>query len=441
VSGTAPDASMRWLPRSMASRVYLIIFAGLMLAQALSFALMYYERDQSATTVMLDSVEHEVGTSVAVLDRLPAAERLNWLGRLQRDNYRFVLGGGRPGTPLASRRSRELMHRIEREVGPGYHVKADTISMHPERYQVHFTLHDGAPLTLEVTPRGVPPIAQWLPIVLALQLLLLLACTWLAVRLATRPLTQLAQAAEAMTPTAEGPRMSEAGPIEVSQAAVAFNTMQERISRHVKERLHILASISHDLQTPITRMRLRAEALEENEDRVKLLGDLHEMEHLVREGGAYARSAHGGAEAPVRMDVGAFLESVVFDYQDVGKPVTLTASVSGVSMVRRQALRRVLGNLIDNAIKYGGAAEVSAWRNDEGALCVAVRDRGPGIPEDELERVLEPFYRLEGSRNRDTGGAGLGLAIAVQLTRAIGGRLKLANREGGGLVATVALHA
>jgi len=109
--------------------------------------------------------------------------------------------------------------------------------------------------------------------------------------------------------------------------------------------------------------------------------------------------------------------------------------------VRRQALRRVLGNLIDNAIKYGGAAEVSAWRNDEGALCVAVRDRGPGIPEDELERVLEPFYRLEGSRNRDTGGAGLGLAIAMQLTRAIGGRLKLANREGGGLVATVALHA
>ncbi|MBU6490255.1 MAG: two-component sensor histidine kinase, partial [Burkholderiales bacterium] len=128
--------------------MYLIIFAGLMLAQALSFALMYYERDQSATTVMLDSVEHEVGTSVAVLDRLPAAERPNWLGRLQRDNFRFVLGDGRPGTPLASSRSRELMHRIEREVGPDYHVKGDTISMHPERYQVHFTLHDGATLTL-----------------------------------------------------------------------------------------------------------------------------------------------------------------------------------------------------------------------------------------------------------------------------------------------------
>jgi signal transduction histidine kinase len=423
----------------MASRVYLIIFAGLMLAQGLSFALMFYERQESATTVMLDTVEHEVGTSVAMLDRLPASERAAWLSLLQRDNYRFMLGHGSPGTPLASPRSHEVVRRIEREVGSGYGIAADTVSTHPERYQVHFTLHDGTPLTLEVTPRGIPPIARWLPIVLVLELLLLLLCTWLAVRLATRPLTQLAQAAEAMTPTAEGPRMSEQGPAEVAQAATAFNAMQERISRHVKERLHILASISHDLQTPITRMRLRAEALDDGEDRRKLLGDLHEMEHLVREGVAYARSAHGGAETPVRMDVGAFLESLVFDYQDMGQPVTLVDSVSGAAMVRRQALKRVLGNLIDNAIKYGERAEVSAWRNEEGALCLAVRDRGPGIPEDQLDQVIQPFYRLEGSRNRDTGGAGLGLAIAAQLTRAIGGSLRLANREGGGLVATVEL--
>ena len=439
MNAIAPVGFKRWLPRSMASRVYVIIFAGLLLAQGLSFALMFYEREESATTVMLDSVEHEVGTSVAVLDRLPAAERADWIGRLQRDNYRFLLGPGQPGTPLVTQRSREVVHRIQREVGPGYRVQGDTISMHPERYQVHFTLHDGAPLTLEVLPRGVPPIARWLPIVLLSQLLLLLFCTWLAVRLTTRPLTQLARAAEAMTPTADGPRMSEEGPVEVKQAATAFNTMQERIGRHVKERLHILASISHDLQTPITRMRLRAEALEESEDREKLLGDLHEMEHLVREGVAYARSAHGGSEAPVRMDIGAFLESLVFDYQDMGKPVTLAESVSGAAMVRRQALRRVLGNLIDNAIKYGGGAEVGAWRNEQGELSVAVRDRGPGIPEDQLEQVLQPFYRLESSRNRDTGGAGLGLAIAAQLTRAIGGSLELANREGGGLVATIAL--
>ena len=429
----------RWLPRSMASRVYLIIFVGLMLAQGLSFALMFYERYESATATMLNTVEHEVGTSVAVLDRLPAAERANWLGRLQRDNYRFLLGRGQPGMPLTTDRAREVARRIEKEVGSDYHVQADTISTNPELYQVHFTLHDGSPLTLEITPRGIPPIAQWLPIVLVVQLFLLLVCTWLAVRLVARPLAQLAQAAEAMTPTADGPLMNEEGPIEVAHAAIAFNMMQERIARHLKERLHILASISHDLQTPITRMRLRADSLEDGEGREKILSDLHEMEHLVREGVAYARSAHGGAETPVRMDVKAFLESLVFDYQDIGKAVTLSESISGVAVVRQQALRRVLGNLIDNAIKYGGAAEVSAWRNEEGLLCMAVCDRGPGIPEDQLDQVLQPFYRLEGSRNRDTGGAGLGLAIAMQLTRAIGGSLQLSNRHGGGLAATVTL--
>ncbi|WP_242538745.1 sensor histidine kinase [Trinickia acidisoli] len=432
-------APRRWLPRSMASRVYLIIFVGLMLAQGLSFALMFYERNESATTTMFDTVEHEVGASVAILDRLPSAERASWLGRLQRDNYRFMLGPGQPGIPLATQSAREVTRRIEKEVGPGYRVQGDTISTAPQRYQVHFTLHDGSPLTLEIDPRGVPPIAQWLPIVLVLQLLLLLVCTWLAVRLVARPLAQLAQAAEAMTPTADGPRMSEEGPVEVARAAIAFNTMQERIVRHLKERLHILASISHDLQTPITRMLLRAESLEEGEERQKILGDLHEMEHLVREGVAYARSAHGGAEVPVRMDVKAFLESLVFDYQDIGKDVTLVESIGGAATIRRQALRRVLGNLIDNAIKYGGAAEVSAWRSEEGAMCVAVCDRGPGIPDNQLDQVLQPFYRMEGSRNRDTGGAGLGLAIATQLTRAIGGSLRLSNRQGGGLTAIVTL--
>ena len=429
----------RWLPRSMASRVYLIVFAGLMLAQGLSFALMFYERYETATNVMFDTVEHEVGTSVAILDRLPAAERGDWLSRLQRDNYRFVLGNGEPGAPLANERARGLADRIAREVGASYRVRADVDSTHQGRYQVHFTLHDGTPLTLMVTPRGIAPIARWLPIMLAVQLAVLLGCTWLAARLTTRPLTRLAEAAEAMTPTADGPRMSEAGPTEVAQAATAFNTMQERIARHLKERLHILASISHDLQTPITRMRLRAEGLQEGETREKILGDLHDMEHLVREGVAYARSAHGGAEAPVRMDVGAFLESLVYDYQDVGKPVALMESVAGAAMVRRQALRRVLGNLVDNAIKYAGAAEVSAKHGEQGELRIAVSDRGPGIPDDQLDLVLQPFYRLEGSRNRDTGGAGLGLAIAAQLTRAIGGALQLSNRPGGGLTATVVL--
>lgn len=438
MSDAAPVAARRWLPRSMASRLYLIIFAGLMLAQGLSFALLYMERTQSATAVMFNTLEHDVGTSVSVIDRLPAAERSRWLSRLERDNYFYMLGPGQPGNQLATQRSRHVLDLIAKEVGPDYRVYGNTISMSPERYQIHFTLHDGSPLTLQITPY-MKPLAAWLPFVFTLQVILLLLCTWLAVRLATRPLTILAEAADAMTPTANGPRMAQDGPTEVAHAAKAFNTMQDRIARHVKERLHILAAISHDLQTPITRMRLRVEALDESPEQQRILDDLQELQHLVKEGVAYARSAHGDAETPVKMDVGAFLESLVFDYQDVGQPVSLTDKVDATATVRPQALRRVLVNLIDNAIKYGGSAEVALQRGKGNALAIIVSDRGPGIPEAELEQVLQPFYRLESSRNRDTGGAGLGLAIGAQLMASIGGHLKLANREGGGLQAVITL--
>jgi len=431
-------ARLAWLPRSMASRLSLILFSGLLLAHGLSFGLLAYERYQSATTVMLNTLEHEVGTSVAILDRLPADERARWLPRLARDNYRFILGPGEPGQPLVTERSRDVTARITREVGARYAVAAQTVSTKPERYQVHLTLADGSPLTLEVNPHP-PAMADWLPFVFILQMIVLLTCAWIAVRLATRPLARLAEAAEAMKPNADPDPISEEGPTEVAQAAAAFNAMQERIGVYLKERLHILASISHDLQTPITRMRLRVESLDEGPESERLLADLAEMEHLVREGVAYARSAHGGDEAPVKMDPAAFIESLVFDYQDVGRPVSLSEMAHGAAMVRPRALRRVLTNLIDNAIKYGGSAEVASCRSGEGVLSITIADRGPGIPDAELENVLQPFHRLEGSRSRDTGGAGLGLAIALQLMRSIGGDLRLANREGGGLVARVTL--
>lgn len=427
-----------WLPASMASRLYLIIFAGLMLAQGLSFALLYAERMQSATSVMFNTLEHDVGTSVAILDRLPAQERPAWLGRLERENYRYMLGTGQPGVELATQRARDATRMIANEVGPDYRVHAQTVSTNPERYQVHFTLHDGSPLTLEITPR-MKPVAAWLPFVFVLQVIVLLLCTWFAVRLAARPLGALADAADAMKPAADGPRLPQDGPTEVARAARAFNTMQDRIAQHLKERLHILAAISHDLQTPITRMRLHVEALDESPEQHKLSADLRELEHLVREGLAYARSAHGGSETPVRINLGSFLESLAFDYQDIGQPVSLSGPVSGTPTVRAQALRRVLGNLVDNAIKYGGSAEIGMQQDANGALCITVSDRGPGIPEDELERVLQPFYRLEASRNRDTGGSGLGLAIAAQLTSSIGGQLRLSRRDGGGLIAAVTL--
>jgi signal transduction histidine kinase len=280
------------------------------------------------------------------------------------------------------------------------------------------------------------PLAKWLPYVLALQLAVLLLCAWAAVRLATRPLKRLAQAAENVRPDGDGERLPVGGPAEVAQAAGAFNAMQDRIARYMKERLQILASISHDLQTPITRMKLRAESMDEVPDRGKMLDDLDQMQHLVREGIAYARSAHGNTEAPVRVDLNAFLDSLVLDYLDTGRPVSLQGRIDAPLVTRPHALRRVVANLIDNALKYAGSADVEI-HDEADAVVIGVGDRGPGIPEAELARVMEPFYRLEASRNRDTGGTGLGLAIAQQWADSIGATVVLRNREGGGLQAEV----
>lgn len=424
------------IPRSLASRMSLLLLSALLLAHGMSFGLLAYERYQSATLVMLNTLEHEVGTSVAILDRLPQGERASWLPRLARDNYVFILGPGVQGEPLANERSREVTRRITREVGARYAVHAQTVPTAPGRYQVHLTLRDGSPLTIEVDPHP-PTMADWLPFVFLLQMTVLVAAAWLGVRFATRPLARLAQAAEAMTPTAAPRPMSEVGPTEVAKAAAAFNAMQDRIGVYLKERLHILAAISHDLQTPITRMRLHVESLGESPEKARLLADLAEMEHLVREGVEYARSAHGGDEKPVKVDLAAFLESLVFDYEDMGRPVTLGALEAGPAVLRPRALRRVLSNLIDNALKYGGTAEVASARGSDGSLVITVADRGPGIPEGEMANVLRPFQRIEESRNRDTGGAGLGLAIAMQLMRSIGGDLTLQNRVGGGLRAVI----
>jgi signal transduction histidine kinase len=285
------------------------------------------------------------------------------------------------------------------------------------------------------------PIARWLPWMLAAQVALLLACAWFAVRLATRPLARLAEAAERLDPAQAGVPLSQQGPVEVAQAARALNALQQRVAAHVAERMQILAAISHDLQTPITRMRLRLETMDETPVQRRLLDDVDHISHLVREGVTYARSANVAMGQSVRLDLPAFLDSVVGDYQDMGKPVQRIEGDTASLMTHPQVLRRVVQNLVDNALAYAGSAEAMLRVDGEGCVCIDVLDRGPGIPEDQLEVVLQPFRRLETSRGRSSGGTGLGLAIAQQLTQALDGRLRLSNRDGGGLRATIALAA
>jgi signal transduction histidine kinase len=209
--------------------------------------------------------------------------------------------------------------------------------------------------------------------------------------------------------------------------------MQRRIAEHVAERFRMLAAISHDLQTPITRLRLRADLLESATLRDKLHADLDAMQRLVQEGIAYARSAQGVTERLCRVDLYALLDSLACDYRDAGQHLSLSGRTEHSIVTRPHALRRIITNLVDNALKFGKEVEIRLDATPADGVLITVRDRGPGIPASELSVVLQPFYRLEGSRNRDTGGAGLGLAIAHQLAGALGGRLTLANRAEGGL--------
>ena len=379
---------------------------------------------------------------------LSPAEHFTWAGTVSLSpatsrarcsrTQRPVLNAGESGEPMNSDHIPMAAASIRHALGEHYPLTFRTIPGLHKHFQAHLTLADGNPITLDVRPAALP-VAYWLPVVLVLQLALLLGCTWVAVRLAIRPLTRLARAVETLDPNAHPTPLDETGPTEVAHAAVAFNAMQQRIADYLKEHMQILAAISHDLQTPITRMKLRAEFMEDSADRDKLWSDLGEMEHLVREGVAYARSVHGASEASAHINLDAFLDSLVFDYQDMNKHISLSGRSARVFDTRPHALRRVLVNLVDNALKFAGSAELEVGATAAGELSIKVLDRGLGIAEGEMMQVLQPFYRVESSRNRGTGGTGLGLAIAQQLVVAIGGTLTLSNRLGGGLCAEVRL--
>lgn len=431
---------MRLWPKTLLYRLVLVVLAGLLLANGLTLSLLLYERMSSARSVMLNNLGYDVATSVAILDRLPADERAAWLPRLARGNYHYLITAGEAGPAPDSWRSRSIVDSLQRALGGQYGLMMSAIPGPHEHIQAHLRLSDGSPLTIDIRPQ-LPALARWLPVVLIVQPLLLLLCAWLAVRQVVRPLSRFTHAVDSLEPSVAQPReMAVPGPQEVQQAARAFNAMQMRIQHYLKERTQILAAISHDLQTPITRMKLRVEMAQEPELREKLLQDLDNMSRLAREGIAYARSSEPLQEANHLLDLNAFLDSITCDYVDTGRAVRFYPA-EGISPLetRPQALRRIMTNLLDNALKYGDEAELSLMRRDAHWLEICVLDNGPGIPQEEQEAVLQPFYRIENSRNRHTGGTGLGLAIASQLAARLNGRLSLANRSEGGLAVTLLL--
>jgi signal transduction histidine kinase len=283
---------------------------------------------------------------------------------------------------------------------------------------------------------GGPP--AWPSLVSTLILaLVMLALIIVAARRVTRPLKALAANAEAFGRGAATPPLPETGPDEARRLIHAFNQMQERLTRFVADRTRMLAAIGHDLRTPITSLKLRAEMIDDEETRTKMRATLDEMQHMTEATLAFARD-DAAAEPSRSVDLAALIESVVDDLAEMGKPVTFAEAPRLVYSCRPSAMRRAIGNLIENAIQYGERARVSLAATPSGPV-IAVDDDGPGIPADRIEEVFKPFTRLETSRSRETGGTGLGLSIARSIVLAHGGQLTLANREGGGLRAEIHL--
>jgi signal transduction histidine kinase len=247
----------------------------------------------------------------------------------------------------------------------------------------------------------------------------------------------LATAAEKLGEDINRPPLPETGPSEAQRAARAFNTMQRRLARFIADRTRIFTAMSHDLKTPITRLRLRTEMLEDEALRAKFDKDLGEMESMVTQTLDFMRDA-SAQEAVQRVDAMALLESLQTDYQDTGNKVEIEGGTVRPYPGRPLALRRCLTNLVDNAIRYGGRATIRLEDAADG-LTIRVLDDGPGIPEAALEQAFEPFFRSEASRSRETGGTGLGLGIARNIARAHGGDLVLRNRAEGGLEAILTL--
>jgi signal transduction histidine kinase len=299
-------------------------------------------------------------------------------------------------------------------------------------------LDDGSWLNFAVLTPGTEPFwwSRFFLSIVVMTVTVILISVW-ALRRATRPLAVFAQAAARLGLDVGAPPVPETGPREVSQLARAFNDMQRRLAAFVQDRTQMLAAISHDLRTPITRLRLRADFIEDAEQQRKMLADLDEMEAMIAATLSFARE-DVTRETPRAFDLAVLLRDLCEDAVEGGGRAAYRGPASCSYVGRPVALKRVFANLIGNAVKYGGSAEVSLAA-DGADVTVTVDDEGPGVPEDKLEAVFAPFYRLDASRSRDTGGVGLGLASARAVVHAHGGRVALANRAAGGLRATVTL--
>ena len=442
---------LRAFPSSLFARMALILLAGLLTAQLASLWLQWGERASVVSQARGLNFTDRMAETIRIFEATEPSQRPATLAALKANDLRVTLIDKDQVSPNVPRGSiqaaittrlgseREMRSLAGQGGGGGMQRNGPGMQGHgmPMR-SFDVRLNDGQWIKITFVPEAkTPPLPGDLIAQLLITLLIVITVVMLAVRQATKPLQQLALAADTLGRDLDAPPLAETGPAETRRAAQAFNRMQARIKHLVDERARALAAVSHDLRTPLTRLRLRAELVGDEQLRDQMATDMDSMAAMIDATLNYLRGLQD-SEVPRPIDMNALLQSLVDDVEVLGKAIT----VEGIAQVpftgRLSALRRALQNLIDNAIKYGHNAHL---RIDDDAtnLRIVVEDSGPGIAATELGRVTEPYYRPDAARSRETGGVGLGLSIVKDIALIHGGELLLSNRQQGGLAATLIL--
>jgi signal transduction histidine kinase len=476
----------RFLPKTLFGRILLAMFCGLLAVQAVGVWLMLEDRARFGERLLGEYVAQRIAGIIGILEDAQPAERTRLVRALSTAPIRLSLDEAWHAGDLedsddakafTSRLGRELerpmrlqvlsIRSVERrdrklreEGGPrretpeagsprrdfGEGSPPDRLERPGRGGRGPFLVVTGQAMLTDGTVvtfrRALPqPSLEWpiraLVLLAVLGLFVAFVAGW-ALRKVTRPLASLADAASGLARDLNRPPLPETGPQEVARAAQAFNAMQKDLRRHLETRAHALAGVSHDLRLPLTRLRLRLERLPEGELRTKIEEDIGEMDAMIRSTLEYL-SAGSAAEKPVRLNLNSLLDGVVEDMEPLGAKISKHGEASAPILAQPQAIRRCLSNLLENARRYGGEEIDLRILDSADEVEIRVEDRGPGIPEDDRDRVFEPYVRLEASRAKHTGGTGLGLAIARAIARANGGDITLETRMGGGLAAVLRL--
>lgn len=455
---------LRLWPHSLVGQIILLVAFGLFVAQAINFALLLRERNRAQLTGQTAPAVYRI---INALD----TRREGWPGqgirltrdatdRVDRRNIQFSQSRpalvGKP-RPDVEKRAQAMFEDIGISVGAIVAVEDNRIMPLRRWERIRMRASGEGPderrvgrltLAVEYEPgqwvkaqaragSRPPRFGGWLIGQTAiLYITVLLPLLWIGRRMA-RPMRQLTGSAQQFARTGSADPVDESGPGDVRELTMAFNAMRARIVAMLDEKDRMLGAIGHDLRTPLASLRVRAESVEDEGERARMAETIEEMNRMLEDILSLARAGRS-SESAQKVDLAALADAVVEDFIGLGSPVDLIGNERAVAFVRPQQIRRALRNLIENAIVYGERAHVSVFR-EQGAIRIAVADEGLGIAEDRMAEMLEPFTRLEGSRNRETGGAGLGLALVRAIMAEHQGELRLANRPNGGLEASLVI--